>query len=88
MDSNEGLPGPRQRPEPVEDSQNRVRKEQAIAPRAIRDQENSCIDKVPRGGVDAGESAADRATGVLNGEGRLRQRKRRKFVDHQDEADG
>jgi hypothetical protein len=32
----------------VEDIQNRARKEQAITSRAIRDDENSCIDKLYR----------------------------------------
>jgi hypothetical protein len=67
MKGQAGLPAIVRRPKPVEDIQNRAGKEQAIASRAIRDRENSCIDKLRRRGVDARESAADGAAGILDG---------------------
>jgi hypothetical protein len=53
-----------------------------VPSRAVRDHQNSCIDKLRRRGVDARESAADRAAGIGDGEGSPRQRERREFVDH------
>src|SRR5215469_3068646 len=61
------LPARGQRPKPVEDIENRARKEQAIASRAVCDDEDSFIDKVSRCGVDACESAADGTAGILDG---------------------
>src|SRR5207245_9970367 len=70
------------RPKAIEDIQYRARKEQAVASRTVRDHENSCIDKLRRGGVDACESATDSAAGIRNRESRPRQRERREFVNH------
>src|SRR5262249_42294060 len=69
-------------PKGIEDLQYCACKEQAVASRAVRDHENSCIDKLRRRRVDARESAADSAPGIFDGEGRPRQRERREFMDH------
>jgi len=49
----------RRRPKPVEDFQDGACEEQAIAFRAIRNDKDSCIDKLCRRSVDAREGAAD-----------------------------
>src|SRR5215470_873821 len=76
------LPARGLRPKPIEDIQYCARKEQAIASRAVRNDENSCIDEMRRCGIDTSERAADSAAGVLDGEGRPRERERRELVDH------